>query len=122
MRAVNILQSLIPVVLTDALRSKRYRGNPNRLAGHCYVASEAAYHALGGKRAGWTPQFIRHEGEPHWFLKHVSGTVLDITRSQFRTMPRYCEARGKGFLTAAPSKRARVVLDSLNLNHVPRSN
>jgi len=48
--------------LSDDLRKPEYQGNPNPVAGHCYVASEALYHRLGGKAAGWTPQSIRHEG------------------------------------------------------------
>lgn len=30
--------------LTDDLRKESWRGNKNKLAGHCYVASEAAFH------------------------------------------------------------------------------
>lgn len=47
--------------LTDDLRKPEYRGNPNPMAGHCYVASEALYHLLGGKAKGWTPMTIQHE-------------------------------------------------------------
>jgi len=97
--------------LTDELRSPKYRGRENPLAGHCYVASEALYHLLGGKEAGWKPMSVRHEGEPHWFLKHESGLVVDATESQFQEPVPVCDARGKGFLTKQPSKRAQIVID-----------
>jgi hypothetical protein len=108
------LTTRITNALSNELRRTRYRSNPNPLAGHCYVASEAAFHLLGGKAAGWTPNFIQHEGEPHWFLRHHSGKVLDITASQFSTPVPYHEAVGKGFLTSHPSKRAQVVLSRLD--------
>lgn len=100
--------------LSDDLRKPQYRGHENCLAGHCYVASEALFHLLGGAESGWVPQSIQHEGGPHWYLKHkISGTVLDPTASQFKTKVPYEHGRGKGFLTKQPSKRAQVVLDRL---------
>lgn len=100
--------------LTDDLRRPPYRGNPNPMAGHCYVASEALYHRLGGKAEGWTPMFIHHEGAPHWFLRHEDGAIIDATADQFRTPVPYEEATGKGFLTRQPSERAQTVLDRLD--------
>lgn len=97
--------------LTDDLRRKPWRGHPNPLAGHCYVASEVLYHLWGGKDAGLTPQFVRHEGQPHWFLADKQlGIIIDPTADQFGTPVPYAEARGCGFLTRAPSMRAQVVL------------
>lgn len=97
--------------LSDDLRKPEYRGAKNCMAGHCYVASEALYHLLGGKEAGWTPHHISHEGGPHWFLKNRhSGKVLDATADQFETPVPYRLGRGKGFLTAMPSKRASTVI------------
>lgn len=83
------------------------------MRGNCYVASEALYHLLGGKAAGWTPMCMRHEGSTHWFLRHRSGLILDPTRPQFRTPPDYPRARGKGFLTKQPSRRARELMDRI---------
>jgi hypothetical protein len=81
------------------------------MTGHCYVASEALYHLLGGPRGGWTPMFVRHEGESHWFLRdRQTGRVLDPTADPFKGAPDYTKARGKGFLTRGPSQRARVVI------------
>lgn len=100
--------------LSDDLRKPQYRGHENCLAGHCYVASEALYHLLGGAESGWVPQNIQHEGGPHWYLKHkVSGAILDPTSSQFKTKVPYEHGRGKGFLTKQPSKRTQVVLDRI---------
>jgi len=45
--------------LSDDLRRPPWKGDPNPLAGHCYVASEALYHLLGDK---WKPEHVKHEG------------------------------------------------------------
>jgi hypothetical protein len=81
--------------------------------GNCYVTSEAAYHLLGGKAGGWTPMRMRlPTGETHWFLRHRSGLVLDLTADQFSWIrPDYSEARGAGFLTKGPSRRARELME-----------
>jgi hypothetical protein len=101
--------------LTPELLKEPYRGRVEAggdpMTGHCYVASEAAYHLLGGKAAGWKPMFVSHEGAPHWFLQGPNGERLDITASQFRTAVPYDKAKGKGFLTDKPSARARTVID-----------
>lgn len=101
------MSSLIDA-LTDDLRRKPWRGNPNPLAGHCYVASEVEYHLRGGK-----PMFVRHEDQPHWFVVR-DGQVIDHTASQFETPVPYENGVGKGFLTRQPSKRAQIVLDRLS--------
>lgn len=100
--------------LTDDLRKPQYRGSANCMAGHCYVASEALYHLLGGKEAGWTPMHVSHEGGPHWYLKNRhSGKILDATSDQFQTPVPYHLGKGKGFLTALPSKRAGKVISQV---------
>lgn len=79
--------------------------------GNCYVTCEALYHLMGGKEAGWVPKTVRHEGDTHWFLVHKkSGVVVDPTSSQFKRPVPYEKARGRGFLTLAPSKRARALM------------
>lgn len=78
--------------------------------GHCYVLSESAYHILGGKEAGWKPMFIKHLGCPHWFLKHESGIILDLSAHQFEVLPEYERGRGKGFMTKKPCKRSLKVM------------
>lgn len=81
--------------------------------GNCYAASESAFWLLGGKDAGWTPQVMEHEGASHWFLKHSSGLILNLTVSQFRRKPDYTKARGCGFLTVKPSKKAKRLMDAI---------
>lgn len=83
------------------------------LTGHCYVACEALYHA-GAQEAGYRPHVMRVATGTHWFLKNASGAILDPTRAQFATPPDYSSARGCGFLTRGPSKRARKVLALLS--------
>ncbi len=89
------------------------------MKGNCYAASEALYHLLGGKDAGWTPTyisgvcFVSEDTRAHWFLRHESGLILDATASQFDTKPDYSKGVGCGFLTDAPSKRARALMDKL---------
>lgn len=115
MRKINRMVESVQSNLTDDLRKPQYRGNQNCLAGHCYVASEALYHMLGGQRSGWVPQTIQHEGGPHWYLKHKhSGAILDPTAKQFNTPVPYEKGRGCGFLTKQPSKRTQVVLDRIS--------
>lgn len=99
--------------LTDDLRRPPWRGHPNPLAGHCYVVSEVLYHLAGGRQSGLTPQFIQHEGQPHWFLRASDGAVIDPTAKQFETPVPYDLAKGCGFLTRGPSKRAQILLDRI---------
>lgn len=109
------LIDLLVLQLTDDLRRAPYKGAPNFLTGHCYVASEALYHLLGSTE--WVPCNIRHEGSPHWYLKNKrTGEILDPTAGQFRTEVPYNLGRGKGFLTKSPSARAKELLRRLNLN------
>jgi len=102
--------------LTDDLLDKKHlaikKKNPNlpQTFGHCYVASEAAYYLLGGKEEGWKPMFVRHLGASHWFLKHESGLILDLTWNQFKSPVDYSKGRGTGFLTKKPSRRAKTLL------------
>lgn len=85
------------------------------IRGNCYAASEALYHLLGGKKAGWTPMFMhtRPTGR-HWFLKHKDGMILDATKKQFYGVkPDYSRGKGTGFLTKKPSKRAKELMEKL---------
>lgn len=94
------------------IKSKYDTKDPkDRLDGLCYVASEAMYHLTGGKNT-WKPSQMEHEGVSHWFLVHKdTGTVFDLTESQFQTPVPHDEARGRGFCTGEPSKRARVLIE-----------
>lgn len=82
--------------------------------GNCYVTSEALFHLLGGKAAGWHVYRLRHEGDVHWFLRNArTGQRLDATASQFKTRPPYHKAIRSAFLTKEPSKRARAMMEQL---------
>lgn len=103
------LSRLVRGKLSDDLRRWPWKGNPNVVAGHCYVASEALYHMLGGRAEGWKPMHVRHEGQAHWYLQR-GDEILDATWDQFREPPVYSAGRGKGFLTKRPSKRAVILI------------
>jgi hypothetical protein len=83
------------------------------MRGNCYVTCEALYHLLGGRKSGFKPMVMRWERDTHWFLKHKSGLILDPTAKQFRNAPNYLSARGCGFLTLKPSKRAKLLMSQL---------
>jgi hypothetical protein len=89
------------------------------MRGNCYVTAEALFHLLGGKKAGWKPMTMRHEGDTHWFLQHVNGTVVDPTGVHVSdTPPDHTKARGCGFLTKQPSKRAAALMEQLTWNRM----
>jgi hypothetical protein len=93
--------------------------NKNKPRGNCYVAVESLFHLLGGRAAGYKPMVMRHEGDTHWFLikearnHYASDIIIDPTVSQFKTKPDYSKARGCGFLTKKPSKRARELMKKI---------
>lgn len=83
-------------------------------AGHCYVASEALYHALGGPASPWRPARARDErGVTHWWLQDAQGGILDATAGQYLECgrkPPYASGRRGGFLTRRPSRRTTALL------------
>jgi hypothetical protein len=106
-----VLDNLSDDLLTKEWQQiKKLHPTPSETFGHCYVVSETLYHMLGGKEEGWTPQRVRVQGTTHWFLKHQSGAILDLTASQFSIPVPYQQARGIGFLTKQPSKRSLKLL------------
>lgn len=112
----------IQAVLSPDLLSRDYRhcADEHPQAGHCYAATEAAFHCLGGAEAGWAPYVARdEEGGTHWWLRHRSGLIFDVTKAQFTALgqqPPYAAGKGKGFLTARPSKRARLIIERAGLS------
>lgn len=98
--------------LTDELRRAPWQGSDNSVAGHCYVASEAVFHLLGGKSAGLDVyRLMMPDGFTHWFLTGPFVGVIDPTVDQFDSEPAYERATRTGFLTSQPSARAQVVID-----------
>jgi hypothetical protein len=117
MRAVRA--KLTPDLLKPNYRAKN-RKNP--MAGHCAVATQSLYLLLGGRRAGYTPMQLWHEGASHWYLRAKDGHVLDATADQFRTPVPYTEGVARGFMTPRhgrrtqpPSRRAQVVIDRVRV-------
>lgn len=104
---------LIKACLTPELLRPPYRvEGKHRLYGHCYVAPEALYHLVGGADGDYVPCVVSHEGSTHWFLRNKrTGRRIDLTSAQFQTPVPYARAKGCGFLTRKPSRRAQVVLD-----------
>jgi hypothetical protein len=103
------------LIQSNDLRRKPWKNSENKLAGHCYIASEILYHLLGGKNSGWKPMFMRVYNTPHWYLQHESGKIIDLTDSQFDGKLDRTNAVGKGFLTKHLSKRATKLLSRTNL-------
>lgn len=101
--------ALTPDLLRPAYRRRVERG-ADPLTGHCYVASEALYHLLGGARSGWYPVNGRVGRESHWWLEGPDGEVADVTARQFRGAVDYAVGTPRGFLTRRPSARAHEVM------------
>lgn len=106
-------------MLTDDLLKPVYRKMTDRhlTTGHCYAASEAAFHLLGGGEHWMSCCGRDEDGGTHWWLKNkASGEVLDLTSAQFThfgKIPPYANGRPVGFLTKLPSKRAVVIIERL---------
>lgn len=114
MRLFEVVQIMeeVQAVLTDDLRPE-YASDPSRnhYTGHCYAASEALYHLLGGKKVGLKPMNMRVDGVSHWFLRADNGMIIDPTALQFDPPGLdYSPAKGRGFLTRHPSKRATEII------------
>jgi hypothetical protein len=111
-----IIAALTPDLLKPAYRFLYHPDNPT--AGHCYHASEALFHLLGGQKSEWVPTRAKDdEGITHWWLENrTNGARLDPTSEQYfqgnRTPPYETGKRG-GFLTKGPSKRARALLSAV---------
>lgn len=116
--------ALSPDLLKGIWRVKNAQGHP--MTGHCYVATEALYHLLGGKEAGWKSMMMSFDNDcdwgpvelPHWWLENVDGRRIDATSDQFASPVPYERGRHKAFITNEklgdkPSKRARILIARL---------
>lgn len=108
----------IQLVLTDDLLTPKYRALERKTPteGHCYAASEALYHLMGGKEAGFVPCVASFDegGEKftHWWIRN-GADIYDPTASQFTEVdkePPYNLGKGAGFLTKEPSRRAQEII------------
>ena len=117
---MSLIESIVSLLHPGLLPKDPYWRRANRrnpLAGHCYVASESLFWLSGGRRSGLVPQVMRVGGRTHWFLKDRAGRIIDPTASQFKRTPSYRKARGCGFLTARPSRRAQEIIDRIGAVH-----
>ncbi len=109
---LSIRDVLTPGLLSQAER-RRLKPDSPPSTGHCYAASEALYHMLGGKKAGLKAMVARVRGRTHWWLVMKDGRILDPTYDQFKQAFPYEKGHGTGFLTKRPSKRAREIINRL---------
>lgn len=86
--------------------------------GFCYAAAEAAFHLLGGKKAGWKPMCVVYYEDgiksTHWWIVK-DGKIIDPTKSQYTKCglkPPYHLGKGCGFLSKNPSKLAKLLIES----------
>jgi hypothetical protein len=112
------IQSVLTLDLLNPEWSEKLKeGKHHPFAGHCYAASEALYHLLGGKEKGYKP--MRGKGlndETHWWIVDKDGNILDSTSEQFYFVglkPPYKNGKGTGFLTKSPSKRAKEIISRI---------
>ncbi len=99
-------------VLTPDLKHPNWQDGVRGPNGHCYHASEAVYHLLGGSASGYVPHYEDRGGATHWYLVHQSGRVLDVTDGDWEGEDSEHAGFGepKPFYTAWPSKRAAEVI------------
>jgi len=114
-----LIKQIQSVLTPDLLKPEwkriaKINGTP--YCGHCYHATESLYWLLGGSKSNCKPMVVRHEGGTHWFLLTSLGKILDVTGAQFYTKVPYELAKGCGFLTKHPSKRARKVIERIRKN------
>jgi hypothetical protein len=96
--------------LTPDLLSPQWRNRAEHPhAGHCYVATEALWFALGAQRSNYRPTVARDGDITHWWLTGPDG-VVDPTAAQFTGGFDYRLGRGCGFQTKGISARSRIVL------------
>lgn len=109
---MSLAKAIRNAVSPELIKPKYRTSHP--VAGACYIASEAAYHLLGGKSSGYKPMVGRVGQMTHWWLEK-DGKRLDPTKSQFmryKELKKFYDAgKGCGFLTKEPSKNAKILLE-----------
>lgn len=63
----------------------------------CYAVSEALFHLVGGRDAGYRAKRIPAKPQSHWFLEGPYGEIIDLTAGQFKKLPRYDRAVNAAF-------------------------
>ena len=112
--SINNLVKKIQDNLSQDLLKPQFKGHPNKLWGHCYVASEALYHLLGADASYYRPMRIKVNSVNHWFLKNKkTNEILDVTAEQFDFKLDYSKAKNAAFLTKKPSKRCKILIERI---------
>ncbi len=114
-RATPLLKRIQRALSVDLLH-RDYAPSEDQLyfacLGHCYVATEAAYH-LFARHKGFVPYTRRNDnGTTHWWLYNErTGQVLDPSEPQLdgEQYP-YDEGHRQAFLTKQPSRRATELI------------
>ena len=126
----NDIKKIVQSVLTKDLLKPYWRElqdkKGNNLIGHCYVASEACFHLLGGMGGMFKAYTLNHKtfpeglkkGEVHWFLRKKD-FILDPTAEQFNIYIPYNRGKKQAFLTKHPSKRASTVINRVKRRKNP---
>lgn len=112
-------------IAREKLLEPEYRNSPNPYTGHCYAASEALFHLLGGFDSDFRPCRVKLKeahgqipaGTRHWWLIDSAGRRLDISGEQFPERFPYEQGTNGGFLTRVPSERARKFIARVRADH-----
>ena len=123
-RVNRLVRKILSVLSPEFLKPKFRRMCPagaHNTWGHCYAATEALFHALGGYDSEWRPARAKDDdGITHWWLENIrTGERLDITAEQYTSVgkePPYGRGRRAGFLTRQPSDRAARILRAAGLS------
>jgi hypothetical protein len=117
-----IVKSILGCLSPDLLKPcYREENKKNPTFGHCYVASEVLFHLIESKMPSrFFPSIGKDDnGVNHWWLIDSKyGTILDPTADQYISqgrLPPYERGRKCSFLTKEPSRRARIVMERINL-------
>lgn len=115
MKIDSIIKLISDNLSDDLLKPKYLLKGRNKFTGHCYVATEAAYHLLSEEdKKIYKPAILKINGDTHWFLKNIlDNTIIDITKDQFNFTLKYENSKGCGFLTKLPSKRTTILINKI---------
>jgi hypothetical protein len=87
------------------------------VTGYCYVVCELACHF----DKTLNPYVMKTEKGTHWFLRDMTGSIVDYTVKQFNDIPDYNTGRKAAFLTKSLSKRA-IMLKELYIKNKEKTN
>ena len=121
-RMIQKIHGVLDIGLLKPHYQKQHEENPDIhcTTGHCYAASEALWHALGGMNSPWRPMVGRDNKGTHWWLENTeTGERVDPTGEQYSSLgeePPYAAGKRVGFLTKNPSKRAAQIMTRAGLS------